>query len=270
MVRRYSHYHIFHSPTEVFRRVRQFVATRACRDGGYTFAKNAPATLADTYFAIKTLNLLGYRRFSAIHARFVINEYYRARERLTMENYFRVLWLLRLFGKKIPKLTLQRQIGRLEDDYWYARCQDMVRGRIIMPRAFIVGIRHKNLQRFKYLPSAVKLVWFKQKFGSMKRSEFIEAIHFFQSFQNGDGGFGLRQNTTSYLDWVYQGIVGLSSLQSYPADVRGCINFILGSQVNNGGFGRNYATVPSLENTYQAVACLKYILNRTNYNSLFI
>jgi len=83
-----------------------------------------------------------------------------------------------------------------------------------------------------------------------------EIIKWVQLCQNGDGGFGFYPVTTSYMENTYCALEILSKLGSSPVQIELCRKYILSCQTKNGGFSRAPASFPFIESTFHAVVGL--------------
>jgi len=80
-----------------------------------------------------------------------------------------------------------------------------------------------------------------------------QIIRWVQSSQNGDGGFGFYPETTSYMENTYCALEILSKLGSSPQQFELCRKYILSCQTKSGGFGRAPVSFPFIESTFHAV-----------------
>ncbi|WP_460181332.1 prenyltransferase/squalene oxidase repeat-containing protein [Thermodesulfovibrio sp. TK110] len=233
----------------------QFVMQRRKQDGGFAATPLLPATVEDTYHAlkiIKSLKELG------------LNINYKPDEDKTLKLwlYSNKKWnepkvfyqLLRIsmicnvqIDKKFLKQYMKAGIVTLERAFYLSKISELIDfqisdiGKLSEPRTV------KDLYMFLYLSCR----------GFIKeRIEKNRLIEYFKKCQNPDGGYGFSPGTTSYVDNTYFCLKALDFLGSLPEKPKETLEFILYCQTKSGGFARTPNSAAFLDSTFYAVESL--------------
>jgi len=240
-------------------KVISFVLSREAAEGGFSFAQTTPRTLDDTYYALRTLELLGYD--------------YQSQKTL---EYIKGIWIDRFTPAKI--VYQATYLFRLLHTDCHSRLADLI--------ALKLSSSDYSLKDLYFLLSSLRYLHSAPKINPMLRSQITRLsildlrtmdnvlrqlllmhqlhipfdrttyVEWIKRSQNGDGGFGFYPGTTSFLENTYYALKALSVLGSEPVDLQGCREFVQSCQASNGGFGRQSITVPQLNSTYHAMFSL--------------
>ncbi len=237
-----------------FSHVLEFFLARKKVDGGFGASPRLPATIEDTYYALRSLLALkdnGYHvPQSALggHGKFLIKKLLE-HDRSPRSSY-QLFWCLRALDIERPqgdKEAFRVRAGQynLEDLFYIRR---MGAG-CVEPSHFIElqkGVRTvRDLRMFLYL--------FRE---NISRGQWSRWIDWILRCQNPDGGLGFMRGTTSFLENCYYGIRVIRLLGDFPLDKRARYTFVLSTRSGKGGFGRRNMGVPFPSSTWHGVGTL--------------
>lgn len=190
-------------------KVISFVLSRETEEGGFSFAKTTPKTLDDTYYALKTFELLNYGYRSQKILEYI--ESIQVDELTPPKIVYQASYLFRI---------LQRNLRSTPE------VNHKLKSRISCP----------SISDLRTMDNVLRQLLLMHQLGiPFNRSVYVEWI---KNSQNGDGGFGFLPGTSSFLENTYYALRTLSLLSSRPRDLQGCRCFIQRCQASNGGFGR--------------------------------
>lgn len=238
-----------------FSRVIDYLRARQKEDGGFSFAPDLYPDIEDTYYAIRTLQMLGADIDKARTANYL--------KRINWTDVtfpraaYRMVYLCLAMDMELPFPL----IDFLEKDWQEFPPLDA---------QYFSNEIHKLLKRpFRRLSSAFSFQFHPEdSLQSLRKKVSVsidlevhfdrkEIIRWVQGCQSGDGGFGFYPETkTSYVENIFCALEILSKLQASPLRIEACREYILGCQTKSGGFGRAPMSFPFIESTYQAVAGL--------------
>ena len=232
----------------------RYLKEREKDEGGFSFAIDLFPNIEDTYYAIRTLELLnaGVNQTKMMNYLKSINW---GEINLTRTIY-RLTYLHRSLNMEIPSHAIDFfKKGRpghhiLDAQYYFDEVQKLL-NQPLKADPFLPSIQFQARETLKSLRKKVSVLL---NHGIDFNKE--EVIGWVQWCQNGDGGFGFFPGTTSFMENTYYAIEILSKLCASPWEVHHCRELILGCQTKNGGFGRAPISFPFIENTFQAVASL--------------
>lgn len=237
----------------------EFIFSRQQPEGGFSFAGKTPPTLEDTYYAVRTLQLIEKELKRKITIRKETADYIHKTDEDDMLDYklqYQSFWLRVHLGLKIKTRSRERfsvSKKNFEQLYYYVLLKGKEVNDILL---------NKSLEEMVYLSDIAFTVLIKKKLAiKFASKKYIEKI---QSIQNPDGGFGFNDGSTSFLENTYLALKALSALNKKPVLLNECINLIECSRANNGGYGRSTSTVPTLQATYMALKCLKILGDSLN------
>ncbi len=252
---------------DILSRVEQFVELRKKEGGGFGATPNLPATVEDTYHALRILDSISSvsktafsrqtRRWPELSS--FLHSFLKKDLELGARGVFQLFWCMKYCRALPPERQVLAVIGRKildrpgrENLYFALRTMlevlESTPGReAILPgtppaEPIFEGILRKRMMDL-YLDR--HLGWGKIPAG--------EAAAWFRLCQNPDGGFGFMPGTTSYIENCHYGLSSLALLDSAPADKAACQNFIMGCRTRSGGFSRNSSAAPFLDATWHAV-----------------
>ena len=248
-----------------------FVLSRKQNNGGFSFAKTAPVTLEDTYYALQTIHEIS-KEYSDDKTLNYLKSF--ESKKLTVKDVFFLYHLSKSLKIDLDFLnSLIRGyefelINEIKSLYFAARLFFLlkqyddnlfrdVKNRI--NRSIDnVRIRDDLLSDF-----SMKTISYYLLDHDFDRGEAVAKI---ESFQGYDGGFSLRINSSpSYIEETYLAVQALFLLHHKPKDKRACERLILLCEANNGGFGRQIKAIPTLEATYKAIRVLKMLNQLDSY-----
>jgi hypothetical protein len=235
-------------------RVIQYLKDREYEEGGFSFVQDLYPNVEDTYYAIRTLQLLMVdidRNKTANYLKSIIWE----------EVYFpRIVYMLLYLHLSVDMELPVPLVNLLEKDWSKFQfldaqyCSNEIQKLLnqpLKPLLFLSSFQfqaHENLQSLRKKVSV--LIDLNIDF------DRHQIIRWVQLCQNGDGGFGFFPGTTSYMENIYCALEILSKLQASPWRIDTCREYILGCQTKSGGYGRAPISFPFIESTFQAVAGL--------------
>lgn len=239
-------------------RLEHFVREREQEDGGFGLTPLMPATVEDTFQAIRILEMLGKDQDLDRTRSYVFRIDWNISRR--SKTIFEILYLKRKFGFSLPSPATWQRIrsNSLEDAYFRWKIvslmqeEDRISG---LEPEFRLNHRKprrrlsvKNLYYYLGLPHV--------HYSRQTRARWLEWT---RASQNPDGGFGIRPGTTSYLDYVPPALGVLWQLGGAPVDCPGLLRFILACQTRTGGFARTGGGASFLRSSYHAMQALQYL-----------
>lgn len=236
----------------------QFVLARKKQNGGFAMTPLLPATVEDTYYAVKILKILAHPIPSSTKTYIAFlrwSDYY------LPKNLYQLVILYQAMEQVLPTKQLSETI------------------------AYILKREKISLEHLAYLARLLKLLNLKtlkaklcqkiafDRWWVLKELYYImncaqvchlslpqKAASWVKQCQNGDGGFGFMPHTTSFLENTYYALKLMLYLKVKPADMRQCRRFIQYCYVpSRGGFARSPGGVAFLESTYHALSALKVL-----------
>jgi prenyltransferase beta subunit len=236
-------------------RVIQYLKDREYEEGGFSFVQDLYPNVEDTYYAIRTLQLLMAdidRIKTANYLKSIIWE----------EVYFsRIVYMLLYLHLSadmelpVPLVNLLKKdwsrFQFLDAQYYSNEIQKLLNQPLkpLLSSSPFQFHRQENLQSLRKKISVLL-----DNDVDFDRQEIIRWV---QLSQSGDGGFGFYPETkTSYMENIFCALEILSKLQASPWRIDACREYILGCQTKSGGYGRAPISFPFIESTFQAVAGL--------------
>jgi hypothetical protein len=252
---------------EIFLRILSFVGGRRKEEGGYGATPLLPATVEDTYHALRILEILGRihsLRKSATSARHErsLKSYLAGLTKtpwVSSRTTFQVMACALSSGVALDSAKAIEYISRrltntlhLGERYYCARILREalnVRDMTTWPKA--------RMPRFFKWRTARELwmkLYLQQGASSIESARKQEIVAWLQACQNSDGGFGFLPRTTSYIENCHTCMRALALLHAKPQDLEGCLHFVLACRTGPGGFARSPGAAPFLDATWHAVA----------------
>lgn len=239
-----------------------FIIQRKKQEGGFAATPLLPATVEDTYHALKILKDLEELGF---------NIDYKPKEDNTLK-----LWIYQNKKWREPKVFYQflriymMCNMEIEKNFLEQSMNSLVLGKLTLERAFYLA-KISELISF-HLPDIKRLpkpkiakdfwMWIYLKKKEITKSEKQGLIEYFRQCQNPDGGFGFSPRTTSYIDNTYFCLKVLKFFGSEPKNPEDVINFILFCQTKSGGFARTPFAAAFLDSTFYAIESLRLLLSK--------
>lgn len=261
----------------LFTRAIPFIMARRKESGGFGATPRVPASVADTYQGLKTLELA--RQYGAID-----NGDYDPRGDKDLHAYlsaclltltlgprtrFQLLCCFRAAGIYLDRRavadTLAAQLqGSVSVESWYYHAK--LFGEVLeMPLPEAPEIRNDSsaiIGKWRTVDEAWMHVYLARYFRKKLPLPDTELITWFQKSQNGDGGFGFFPGTTSFVENCHASLRALVFLGSKPRNPTGVFQFLKGCQTISGGFGRSISAAPFLDATWHALSAFAILDGR--------
>ncbi len=261
-------------------KLREFVVTRQNDDGGFTFCKPIPSTLAETYFAVNILVSIG----SEVPKKEKLIEFLQSRIQKEIYTLFYTLHSLKLLGEDIYDFS-DFLINKLKDAVKRERRELVGNAGITATYTF----EQPNVLREIYTISSLLSLYqlevpevvknFVKQYRRVTRygigygdkepnlEETFYAVYvlrddavisFVKHFES-NGGFAKHpKGFPPYLEDTYYAL-SIFRLLNYSYRNDKTIEYVASLQNPNGGFRRSiYGGISTLEDSYYAVECLKY------------
>jgi prenyltransferase beta subunit len=256
---------------DLFARAIPFVMARRKESGGFGATPRLPATVEDTYYALKILDLAlqygamddgGYDPFGDESLRAYLSACL-LKLPAGAGTRFQLLWCCRSAGLHVDRRSVTRTVAvglrssAIPDDWYY-------QVRILRE---ILGVHARDVTGIpdptRVMADAWRTVseaWMRLCLAHMLQCPpplpTSKLIALFQDSQNGDGGFGFFPGTTSFVENCYASLRALAFLKVKPLDPTRAFRFLAGCQTISGGFGRSSKAAPFLNATWHALAAL--------------
>ncbi len=245
-----------------------FVIQRKRQEGGFAATPLLPATIEDTYHALKILKALKEFGLDIDYNPQEDNNLqlwlYQNRKWTEPKIFYQFLKICLICNIKInfseqSSFSLSSNIMTLERIFYLVKISELIN----------LPLSHPDIEKIpdsKIVRDLWMTVYLADKGIIRERFDKKFLVKYFTECQNPDGGFGFSPGTTSYIDNTYFCLKALNFLRSTPKDKEGVLNFILFCQTKSGGFARTPRAASFLESTYYAVESLKILLLRNLYD----
>ena len=228
--------------------------------GGFSYVSTLPATLEDTYYALKLLEELKIPFSDKKTSEYAMR--LSMRNNGSVQRVYHVIYLLsRLMpaglacwrGKlKIPKL----EEGSADEIYYALLLKEIIGEEMRLSQKLKEEIASLGSSKLKYIPEVARCVILMKKTKTRFREE--EYVRWLRDAQMPDGGFGFLPGSTSFLETTYYALHALKALNNVPEDLHECERFIRLCKCQK-GYARQILARPSVESTYHAVSGLNII-----------
>ncbi len=238
-----------------------FVFARQKKEGGFSLTPELPATLEDTYYAFKILEVAKgldikiTNFYIDAHKLYLISKL-KTIQQLNKKSAYQLLFCLNFIGEKIlnPFTKIKEEVLSLEDAFYFLKCSELLEQKLklnIVEYGFI-GIIKKRFMSL-YLDRAFKANKIQDKL----------AADWISSCQNPDGGFGFLPGTTSFIENTFWAIKALKLLKTplEQMDITKC--YIFSCKTKGGGFSRKAGAAPFLDATFYAVVSIYNLMENT-------
>ncbi|NOZ80625.1 MAG: hypothetical protein GXP63_03035 [DPANN group archaeon] len=254
--------------------IRRFLLARRQKDGGFSFAHEAPATLEDTYFALRIAHELEISGMED-HA----EDFLRSVKTRQVKQLYRLAHLARTHRMH----TLWPEPETLT----MALSRDLSRKKRIGPQTAYYRAKILSIVEDPALKRSLRKQSFKnQDAGIAGEEDLLSDLCYaaiadrrqgilddgmamasmarrIKRFQGHDGGFSFTEKgAPSFLEETCLAVEALVELGQRPEKEQACIRFVERCRAKNGGFGRQSTTVPTLESTYHAIRILKWLSDK--------
>jgi len=254
-----------------------FVLSRRKETGGFGATPRLPATIEDTYHALRILDLARHCGvLDAVELDPTVDEHLHAyldgcRRSFSVgaRTTFHLLWCCRIAGLAFDQdvvetavlVSIQPAVA-LEDWYYGARTLAEVLERKPSKLAGEGNLAAVLGHDWRSANEAWMHIYLERECRASLPRPKQELIAWFRACQNGDGGFGFFPGTTSFVENCHHCLRALASLGAEPVDTITAHGFLTSAQTARGGFGRSHRAAPFLYATWHAVAALALLDER--------
>ncbi|HEC99406.1 MAG TPA: hypothetical protein ENN18_03370 [Proteobacteria bacterium] len=246
-----------------------FVEARRKETGGYAATPSLPATVEDTYNALRILETLGNTPTHSYQQDTALKEYLsRMAETdwVTARTTFHVLYACRLAGMSVDedrttaflKCRLRKSLDLVERYY----CAKILR-EVLKITNDITGKIATDLALARWRTAAE--LWMILYLADRKRIYRIpqrrDLIAWLQACQNSDGGFGFLPGTTSYIENCHTCLRALALLGARPIAPDSARAFVLACRTGSGGFARIHGAAAFFDATWHAVSGMALLVS---------
>ncbi len=238
------------------KKIAKFVLSHKQKDGGFSFAKEMPSTIEDTYFALQILYELDipykeedtFEFIKSIEKNNLLAKHIYQISEINKSYKINISWISDI----IKKQTLPKE---LESLYYFVKIDKIKK----IKKNELKELNLKIYDDEKLLSNlCYKTIILKKTGIKINEQKIIKEI---QDFQRKDGGFGFtKESLPCFIEQIYLAIETLAELNAKPKRIKECIELIDSFKSNEGVYGRQMSTVPSLEATYYAVLCLMRLM----------
>ena len=245
----------------------EFLKPRQKENGGFSASPRLPATIEDTYCALKIISLIQKSNSQKIELKLLLNAHITFLTRCISEgivkgpkNLYQVLWCLNFCQFDINQLQYLfdeynsfRNIS-LEAIYYLAKIR-----RLFQPNSGGKYIIFKKMPLLGTLEDQWKALYASYANGCLEyEQESDKIITWVKQCQNSDGGFGFLPGTTSYIENCYFALNILHLLDTALSQNRrkAVKQFAISCRTRSGGFSRRPDAAPFMDSTYYSVTVL--------------
>jgi prenyltransferase beta subunit len=252
------------------REVVTFVMTRWQASGGFGFAPTLPASVEDTYHAIRILETIlpvsekevqGLKENPLLKA-FLTGVEDKETWSLRTAYYYSFLcgfcrsstdqrWIKHFLEERL------KETGSLRDLYYVARIQRECPE--ASPVDFGESFDKGPLRHWRTAEELWMRLYLHEGSPEALHTTKEALIEWLQACQTPDGGFGALPGTTSFIESSHQCLSALTLLGSAPLSPDMARDFILRCKTRGGGFARKNGAAPFLYATWHAVAGLSLL-----------
>jgi len=237
-----------------------FTLQRKKQDGGFAATPLLPATVEDTYHALKildSLNKLGLKtEYEPANDESLINWLMRKKTEKEPKVFYQLLRSYQIASLSIDKAQVKHYINSfkgfldLERYFYLAKLSELAETDL-----------PKINKSFKYKIAKARwmFLYLSEKGFLKSKIDKNEFAQWFIKSQNPDGGFGFSPETTSYMDNTYFCLKALEFLGCKPENLNKILEFILFCQTKSGGFARTSHSAAFLDSTFYAVESLRIL-----------
>lgn len=260
-----------HHLDQILFRALPYVEQRRKVSGGYGATRRLPATIDDTYFALRIMTLLQLEPPEGITAPPSQDEALCCylitagnSLRLGISTRYHLLAAKRLIGLPVDTTaTLAIILPLLKPNAtlttWFYVIA-IIRDILSLNPATLIDTQDALpllAQPWRTIDEARKRLFLQNTLGLMPDlSTANTLIAWIQACQGGDGGFGFMPGTTSFIENCRFAIEALDELGASPHDRSALIAFLCGCQTASGGFSRKGQATAFLDTTWFALAAL--------------
>ncbi len=268
-----------------------FYMMREQESGGFSAGRYMPATVEDTYHAVRCLELLTLRASGAtphkpaplamispeIHVDFL-----KTRLRQEWNNsrrLFHILYCIRTlaplaFSETDPIVSMGRvrkflmdrikTMPALDECFFALRTAAMLGSKVSLPLDNLRSLTDYSITSVSELRMLLYLAVYSGD-GTKPDGLCVRWLPWLQRCLNDDGGYGFFPGTTSYIENVYHAMESFRLMDALPEETAKTTGFIRACRSARGGFGRRCQGVPFPDSTWYAAAVLFYLSNVIQY-----
>jgi hypothetical protein len=251
-----------------------FVMARRQKSGGFGFVPTVPASVEDTYHALRILEAIkpvSEKGLDALGQDSRLNDFLvraEGKETWTIKTAYHHVFCCTFRGMVPDESWLKKLLGSwpnqthtLADHYYASRLQDCVpqMDLTLGENRPISWRSSRELWMLLYLSGGVS-----EGFHAAE----VDLLQWLRSCQNPDGGFGFVPGSTSFVENSHWCLRALSLLHSKPLWPDLATDFVLRCRTANGGFARKHGAAPFLYATWHAVASLAALSKMSTANPL--
>ena len=234
--------------------------------GGVAFARTVPSGIEDSYFAIRSLDSLGFQKD------YTATRIWLSQEAWEPDPTGRVLYyrirLYQMLGLDVPWPLVKSQIlealprikGNPRKLDFFGRIAQLaeMQGHVWEELEQTLSQETLNIELTVVSRDTLESLGHKLRVSRIysRKADVLSILKFTEECRNPDGGYGCRPHTTSFLEHIYHALaIHLLLQKSIPSRER-TLEFIRCCQSKRGGFGRSPGGVPFIDTTFYAVRSL--------------
>jgi len=235
-----------------------FIMEREKTQGGFGSSPELPATLQDTFFAVKALKILGINIQQKEISDFINKKITEFKDNpillnLAMEilkDKLPQINTTKLFTQKIEKITNLQNINAIA-----------LIAKFVKNYTLLSELQEKTK---KIITSNMILEDIYYVYSIMGKKNFPDTfLKYIINSQSCDGGFGFKPDTTSFVENAYFAVKILENYPySFPKNPGLLKSFLISCYRKDGGFSRAPGGASFLESTYYSL----YVLNYLSFN----
>ncbi|MBN1276100.1 MAG: hypothetical protein JXA35_01320 [Deltaproteobacteria bacterium] len=250
-------------------RVLDFLKARKKESSGYGATPMLPATVEDTYHALRILSAIDINDDLDLRQDQALRDYLFRMEKTDWtgaRTKFQVLSSCLLAGVPFDihrtVKFIKRRLAETQntDEYYY--CERIAREipgvANMLDLSEFDGLYNEWIWRVAY-ELWIILYHMNMVQGVLKFTPQNDFVSWLQSCQNCDGGFGFLPGSTSYVENCHTCLRALSLLDASPENPYACQAFVIACRTGNGGFARIDGATAFLDSTWHAIASLSLL-----------
>lgn len=261
-----------------------FVMARWQESGGFGLAPTLPASVEDTYHALKileTIRPVSEKEFEELKKSpqlkaFLMRKQKEGKESWSLRTGYQYLALCAFCGAYPNKEWFERFLGKrpkrdasLSERYYLARIRREFLPAIAellrraSPNAHFIdcgGARNgRRAENWRTVDELWMCLYLHEGSPEPLHTTKKALVQWLQACQTPDGGFGFLPGTTSFIENSQRCLRALALLKSAPLSLDMARDFILWCKTRGGGFARKPKAAPFLFATWHAVASLSLL-----------
>ncbi len=242
-----------------------FAVKRQKREGGFGATPRLPATLEDTFHALRIVDAVeqycglpnGVSINKKTHTKF-LTDFLKNWNSRTAKGVYHLTWCLKWCGvTNLDKILTEKERNEVcktqENLYYFLKI-----ARLLNWHEHETCDREKlfNIVSFKGILFRRWTAIFINAATEAGLFDMNKAYNWILACRNYDGGFGFLPGSTSYLENSHYALMALKILGKGLDEPEETTNFVLGCQTGAGGFSRRAGAAPFLDATWHGSASL--------------